>query len=286
MKILIFTEGTILMHKNAVGHTREEIVKQSKGTLLVFRDKSVSDYKSYIPIGNAVKKLKTWKNNGVEILYLTSRKKPEEVEQIQNVLKEFNFPDGSLLFCQKNERYKDVAERIAPDALIEDDCESIGGEKELTITNIKPEIKNKIKSIVVPEFGGIDHLPDRILPKIIDEVGFDFSWSSKKVWALDYPTEDMEISVLEWHFTIPFWDKPKGYYNLSPNEVINNPEKFKKEYERTMKVDMSHPIDIMMNKGRWLILDGLHRLVRAKIQGEDKVKVRKIPRLEISKIRS
>ena len=49
-----------------------------------------------------------------------------------------------------------------PDFLIEDDCESIGGEKEMTITFIKPEIKEKIKSVVVKEFGGIDYLPDNL----------------------------------------------------------------------------------------------------------------------------
>ena len=162
MRILIFTEGTIIMPKNAVGHTREEIVKQSKGFFWLFRDKSVRDYKSYIPIGNAVKKLWNWEKDGAEILYLTSRKKPEEIKQVQNVLKKFKFPDGQFLFRRKNEEYKDVAERIIPDILVEDDCESIGGIDEMTITHIKTEIKKRIKSIPVKEFGGIDHLPDKI----------------------------------------------------------------------------------------------------------------------------
>jgi len=157
MRILIFTEGTIIMHKNAVGHTRNEIVKQVEEN-----EKSVHDYKSYVPIGNAVKKLQSWKNDDAEILYLTSRRKPEEIQQIQNVLKKYNFSDGQLLFRQKDEEYKDVAERIVPDVLIEDNCESIGGIDEMTITNVKLEIKKKIKSIPVKEFGGIDHLPDKI----------------------------------------------------------------------------------------------------------------------------
>jgi len=49
-----------------------------------------------------------------------------------------------------------------PDILIENDCESIGGQKEMTITFVKPRVKQKIKSIVVKEFQGIDHLPDSI----------------------------------------------------------------------------------------------------------------------------
>ena len=49
-----------------------------------------------------------------------------------------------------------------PDVLIEDDCESIGGKDEMTITHVKPDLKKKIKSIVVKEFSGLDHLPDKI----------------------------------------------------------------------------------------------------------------------------
>ena len=157
MKILIFTEGTIIMHKNALGHTREEIVKQSEQ-----KEESVHDYKNYIPVGNSVKKLQKWKKDGAEILYLTSRTKPQEIKQIKAVLEKYNFPDGQLLFHKKGEEYKDVAERIVPDILVEDDCESIGGIAEMTITHIQPEIKKKIKSISLKEFGGIDHLPDKI----------------------------------------------------------------------------------------------------------------------------
>ena len=68
------------------------------------------------------------------------------------------------MFRKKGEQYKDVAEKILPDILIEDDCESIGGIKEMTITNVKPEIKKKIKSVVIKEFGGIDELPDKLNP--------------------------------------------------------------------------------------------------------------------------
>ncbi|MBU1868283.1 hypothetical protein KJ608_02360 [Patescibacteria group bacterium] len=49
-----------------------------------------------------------------------------------------------------------------PDILVEDDCESIGGEQEMTYTHIRPSLKEKIKSAVVKEFNGIDHLPDSI----------------------------------------------------------------------------------------------------------------------------
>ena len=156
MKILIFTEGTILMHKSAAGHTREEIVRQ-----VTEKDHSVKDYSSYIPIGNSPKKITKWKQQGAKIFYLASRRKPEQIKDIKNVLKRYNFPDGELLFRKEGEEYKDVAETMIPDVFIEDDCESIG-EDEVTITHVNPKIRAKIKSIHIKEFVGIDHLPNKI----------------------------------------------------------------------------------------------------------------------------
>ena len=157
MKMLIFTEGTILMHKSGLGRSREERVRQ-----VVEDAPSTHDFRSYVPIGKAADKIRNWKNQGCEILYLTSRTDPSEINDIKEVLKKNNFPEGPLLFRGENEDYKDVVERNAPDVLIEDDCESIGGAQEMTITHIRPEIRSKIKPMTVEEFGGIDHLPDDV----------------------------------------------------------------------------------------------------------------------------
>lgn len=121
---------------------------------------------------------------------------------------------------------------------------------------------------------------DKQIPKIIKEVGFDFDWEEEKVWKLDLLVEDMPIADLEWHFEIPFWDG----YTLEPADVLSDPETYKGQYERTMRADLSHPLDIMFWKNRWLLLDGLHRLLKAKILGQTSVKVRKVPVSAISKI--
>jgi len=119
-------------------------------------------------------------------------------------------------------------------------------------------------------------------PTIIEEVGFDFSWDEQKVWALDYPIENMSINELTWDMDVPFlWSKPNGYYDLTPTEVIENPDRHPEEYIRTIKADKVYPIDVMDWRGRWLILDGLHRLMRQVIEGQPSVKVRKIPQSAI-----
>lgn len=125
------------------------------------------------------------------------------------------------------------------------------------------------------------------MTKIIQEVGFDFHWSSKKVWALDEPVVDMPIDDLLWHFDIPFWDtEGTDEYNLKPWELIEHPEQEPSHYKKIQAADLRYPIDIMMNKGRWLILDGLHRLVKAYLEGKKVVHVRKIPQERIPEILS
>lgn len=155
MTIAAFLHGTLIMHKNALGQTREDRVRQSRE-----REASVLDHINYVPVGNAVEKLKAWKKQNVKIVYISSHEVPEDVKKDTAVLKKHGFPEGEILFRKNGQEYKDIAEKLMPDVLIEDDCESIGGEAEMVYPKVRPEIKEKVKSIVVKEFGGIDHLPD------------------------------------------------------------------------------------------------------------------------------
>lgn len=122
------------------------------------------------------------------------------------------------------------------------------------------------------------------IPKSVLEFGFDFDWDEEAVWKLNYPEEDLDIDKLVWHFEIPFWDWNGEHYNLTPNQVLNDTEKYQEQYARIMNSDISYPIDVMENKGRLVILDGLHRLAKCKILRMNKVKARIIPRSEIKNI--
>lgn len=174
MKILVFTEGTVIMHLSGKKVSREERVAQSnlagivrEESFLKLADKSsyrpvsgsTYDYSRYIPVGNAVTKLKSWHDKGAIIYYLSSRRTADELEDIKKVLKKYGFPDAeNLVFRQESESYKEPAERVMPDVLIEDDCESIGGEVEMTYPKLSVEAKEKIYSVIVKEFQGIDDL--------------------------------------------------------------------------------------------------------------------------------
>ena len=160
MRILIFTEGTLFIGGDVAHLSRQERIRAVQEELAQQTAGRPIDFRAEIPVGNAVEKLHTWKQQGAEIIYLTSRTQPDEIEDIRYVLDKFDFPEGELLFRREGEAYKDVAERVLPDILVEDDCESIGGEVEMTYPHIRLELKARIKSIVVPEAGGIDHLPN------------------------------------------------------------------------------------------------------------------------------
>lgn len=170
MNIAVFLHGTLIMHKNAVGKTREEIIQQ-----VIDQEKSVRDFANYVPVGKSVEKLNKWTDQGATIIYLsalTENKKARGDEIVgkeglnadKTVLSRYGFPKGKICHRNSGESYQEVVERMSPlpDILIEDDCQSIGGEVEMTYPNLKPELKAKIKSIVVKEFSGIDDLPDKL----------------------------------------------------------------------------------------------------------------------------
>lgn len=176
MKILVFTEGTILIPKFAEGLTREEIIRLNEQEVaerkkvahlykssfdIPFKPNSAHDFANYIPHGRSVEKIKKWHDQGAVILYISSRESEKELDAIKQVLIKYGFPTPEKLYYRlPGEEYKDVAERLMPDILIEDDCESIGGTDEMVYPHIKTELKEKIKSVVIKEFEGIDHLPD------------------------------------------------------------------------------------------------------------------------------
>ncbi len=87
-------------------------------------------------LGEAAGKLREWQRQAVEIVYLTSRRTAGEIEAVRRVLKKHRFPEGRLFYREPGEEYKDVAKRVMPDMIVEDDCAGIGGEVEMTYPHI------------------------------------------------------------------------------------------------------------------------------------------------------
>jgi hypothetical protein len=157
MKIMVFLHGTVIMHRGALGKARSERVMQ-----VIEHEASVKDFSSYVPIGNAVRKVRGWNQQGAQIVYMSSHQADGDLKKDREVLQRYGFPQGEVQFRRGDEEYRDVVERVMPDIIIEDDCESIGGETEMIYPQIEDDLKGKIRSIVVKEFAGLDHLPDEL----------------------------------------------------------------------------------------------------------------------------
>lgn len=113
-------------------------------------------------------------------------------------------------------------------------------------------------------------------PISIQEVDIPFKKDDAKIQALDLPVEEMQIEELLWHFDYPFWEKEgTDEWNLTPWELIKNPKKEPAHYKKVQSSDLSYPLQIIRYKDQWLLLDGLHRLARAYLEGKRIVKVRK-----------
>lgn len=154
---MVFLHGTAIMHKGGLGKTPAE-----RGQQVEQNEPSVSQFEEYVPVDKADEKLRLWAQQGAEIIYLSSHQNSHDIEKDKEVLRKYHFPNGPIVSRQGNKTYADIAEAVMPNILIEDDCKSIGGEIEMTYPHISTEKKQHIKSIVVPEFSGIDHLPSNI----------------------------------------------------------------------------------------------------------------------------
>lgn len=116
------------------------------------------------------------------------------------------------------------------------------------------------------------------LPPAIEEYWYAFDWDVEALWALDLPSEEFPIDKLLWHLDVPLWELDGRRYALTPRQVLRSPYRYDKEYRRVRASSLVFPIEITRLKGRWLILDGVHRMTRAHEDGHEEILVRKVPR--------
>ncbi|HSC49792.1 MAG TPA: hypothetical protein VLD16_05955 [Gaiellaceae bacterium] len=153
-RLLVFLCGTTLMHSAGSGRTREERVAQAR----LGSDPTLGDYATYVPTEDAFEKLQAWSDQGAEISYLSYHRDAAGVAASADALTRHGFPPGTVVARAEGETYDDVVARAAPDILIEDDCTSTGS-YDIAYEQLGPQLRGRISSIVVPQFGGLGQLP-------------------------------------------------------------------------------------------------------------------------------
>ena len=87
----------------------------------------------------------------------------------------------------------------------------------------------------------------------------------------------MPLRELEWILELPLWWRDGRPFRLSPREVLRAPARFEAQHARMLEADLGQPIDVVRHFGRWVTVDGIHRLLKASALGHTAVAMREVP---------
>jgi hypothetical protein len=155
VRVMVLLHGTSIMPGSPAAQPRVTRVRQ-----VTSKDPAVLDFGSYVPTEGAVAKLTAWQHRGAQICYLSSHLSAAAAAIDNSVLAAHGFPAGPLYYRAHGESYAEVARRWSADVVVEDDCERIGGQAQTTASALARTPGQAVRCVVVPEFGGLGHLPD------------------------------------------------------------------------------------------------------------------------------
>ena len=116
-----------------------------------------------------------------------------------------------------------------------------------------------------------------LVPAELRGVLCDFVWDADKLRHLPLPIDTVTVDSLRWHLGLPYWRHDGKPFQLTPAQVRADPARYQEQYQRTMAADLSLPLDLLFRNDRWVILDGVHRLLKADLLGLSQVRVRRLP---------
>ncbi|TDW24048.1 hypothetical protein [Kribbella kalugense] len=102
-----------------------------------------------------------------------------------------------------------------------------------------------------------------MMPETLREVFPPYRWQLAKLRELDLKVEPVEIADLVWMFDLPLWQLDGDRFKVTPHQVAETPMNFRAHYQRVMDADLDFPINLVAYRGRLVVLDGVHRLLKA-----------------------
>jgi hypothetical protein len=117
------------------------------------------------------------------------------------------------------------------------------------------------------------------LPNHLQGVFFDSVWETSKIWALPTAVSTLTLDQLAWHLQLSVWSSVPGQplFDLSPQTVLSSPDGFARHWTKLFKADSRRPLELFENRGRWVIVDGYHRLAKHWLRSTEVVPVRLHP---------
>lgn len=116
-----------------------------------------------------------------------------------------------------------------------------------------------------------------LVPAELRGVLCEFVWDSGKLQRLPLPVGTVTVDSLRWHLDLPYWRHDGQPFQVTPAQVKADPARYEEQYQRAMATDLGYPLDLLFRNDRWVILDGVHRLLKADVLGLSHVRVRRLP---------
>lgn len=124
------------------------------------------------------------------------------------------------------------------------------------------------------------------LPAALEGVFPACFWDQSKLWRLSTPTSSMAMKELWWHLDLPVWpsDPPHRIFDLAPVTALSHPESHPKHWRRIQGADLTRPLELVRYGGRWVMIDGYHRLARMRLDKHTGAAVRLHPQGTMDRI--
>jgi hypothetical protein len=103
----------------------------------------------------------------------------------------------------------------------------------------------------------------------------DLEWDLDQLHRLELLMISVRVADLAHHLELPFWMYDGRPFQITPRQVAADPGKYHEQWARVLSADPRYPLAVVRRvDGRLTILDGIHRLLRAELEGFVTVVVR------------
>lgn len=131
----------------------------------------------------------------------------------------------------------------------------------------------------LPEHHLLDAIPIELQPWLLP-----IDWDREQLWQLDLAGSRLPLEELRWHLELPWWRHDGLWFQVTPSQFRADPTAYPEHAQRIARADLSYPLHVVRRRERWLILDGIHRLLKADTCGYETIEVLTLTAVDIARI--